>query len=145
MEPRVDPRPAQLAEGRDSRRAGERVTRQGAREGRVVERALSRGVGGGHDVGAARDGRQREAAGQRLAEDGQVGDDAVVLLGAAVGEPEAGHHLVEDEEGAQAIGELTEAGEEPGLRPDGPLERLDDDRGQVGAARRRCARSSRDR
>ena len=50
-----------------------------------------------HDVGAAGDGRQREAAADRLAERADVGRNAVVGLRAAVGEAEAGHDLVEDQ------------------------------------------------
>ena len=50
-----------------------------------------------HDVAPARDRGEREAAADDLAERGEVGHDAVVLLGAAVGEAEAGDDLVEDQ------------------------------------------------
>ena len=50
-----------------------------------------------HDVGAAGDGRQREAASDRLAKGANVGCDAAVGLRTSVGEAEAGHDLVKDQ------------------------------------------------
>ena len=91
----------------------------------------------GHDVGAAGDGRQREAAADGLAERADVGRHAVVGLRAAVGEAEAGHDLVEDQHQAVLLGELAQAFEETGLGRDQALERLDDDAGQLVS----CARA----
>ena len=60
-----------------------------------------------------------------------------MLLGAPVGEPEARHDLVEDEERPQPTRQLPEALQEPGPRANGPLKRLHDDGGQVGPVLRR--------
>jgi len=49
------------------------------------------------------DAREREAAGHDLAEGREVGNDLVELLGAAVGEAEAGDDLVEHERHAVAV------------------------------------------
>ena len=49
-----------------------------------------------HDRGRGPVGRRRQAAADDLAQRRQVGRDAVELLRAAVGDAEAGHHLVED-------------------------------------------------
>ena len=53
-----------------------------------------------HDLGLAREERERIAARDGLAEDGQVGSDAQILLRAAGREPEARDHLVEDQQRA---------------------------------------------
>ena len=57
--------------------------------------------GGVHDLGAAGDGGERQAAGDALGGDDEVGHDALVLAGehgAGAGEP--GLHLVGDEDDA---------------------------------------------
>lgn len=66
---------------------------------------------------------------------GDIGDDAEVLLGPAVGDAEAGHHLVEDQEGAvlgaevsQPLQELLGGLDEAGVAHHG----LQDHRGHVG-------------
>src|SRR5438874_61881 len=51
-----------------------------------------------HHVLAAAEASHRKSAADHLAEAGQVGLDAVALLGPTARHPEAGHHLVEDEE-----------------------------------------------
>ena len=53
-----------------------------------------------HDVGAAADRGEREAAADDLAEDREVGRDAEPALRAAGPDAEAGDHLVEHEERA---------------------------------------------
>jgi hypothetical protein len=50
-----------------------------------------------HDVGAASEGSDGEAPAYDLAQGGEVGTDAVELLGSAEREAEAGHDLVQDE------------------------------------------------
>ncbi len=65
-----------------------------------------------HRLARAGVGRRRQAAADHLAEHGQVGFDAVQLLGAAAGDAEAGDHLVEDEQGAGLAGGLAEELEE---------------------------------
>ena len=80
-----------------------------------------------HDVVASGDGRQREAAGDGLAERAKIGRYAVQLLRAAVGEPEACNHLVEYEGDAELGREVAQSPEEAGLRRYQSLERLYDD------------------
>ena len=53
-----------------------------------------------HHVAAATVRAQRQSAADDLAECGEVGRDAEQLLRAAERQPEAGHHLVEDQERA---------------------------------------------
>ena len=60
-----------------------------------------------HDIRAAAIGAQRQAAADDLAERREVGRDAEKLLRPAVGQPEAGHHLVEDEQCAMLRREPT--------------------------------------
>ena len=83
-----------------------------------------------HQVGAAREGRERQAAAGDLAENRQVGPDAVELLRASAGDPEARDDLVEDEHGAAGIGERSQRLEEARLGRDDahvPGDGLDDD------------------
>ena len=56
-----------------------------------------------HDVGPAAERADRQAAADHLAEAGEVGADAEQLLGAAAGDAEAGDHLVEDQQRADAV------------------------------------------
>ena len=89
------------------------------------------GSNGLHQVGGGADRGEREAAAHDLAHAGDVRHHAVVLLGAAVGQPEAGDDLVEDQQDAVAPRDLAETLEESGLGRDQPLEGLDDHRGQL--------------
>ena len=52
---------------------------------------------------APADGADRQAAADDLAERGQVGRHVVLRLGAAATEPEAGDHLVEDQQRTDAV------------------------------------------
>ena len=61
-----------------------------------------------HQVAPAAERGAREAAAHHLAEDGEVGRDAVALLRPAAGDPEPGDHLVEDQERAVLVAEETE-------------------------------------
>ena len=68
-----------------------------------------------------------------LPEHRQVGRDAVPLLRPAACDPEAGDHLVEDEEGAARVAERPQRLEEAGLRRHDahvPRHRLDEHRGE---------------
>ena len=76
-----------------------------------------------------------KAAAHDLAEGGQVRHHPVVLLGAAVGEAEAGDDLVEDQRDAVARGDRAHALEKARLRHDQPLERLHDHRGEIVVVR----------
>ena len=83
-----------------------------------------------HQLGATAERREREAAADDLAEDRQVGPHAVQLLRPAARDPEAGDHLVEDEQRARRVAERAQRLEEAGLRRDDahvPGDRLDQD------------------
>jgi hypothetical protein len=75
-------------------------------------------------------GGDRVAA-DHLAGAGQVGHHAVALLGAAPGQPESGHDLIEDQHDAVLAGAGAQRLQEPWLGPERPLQRLDDDGRQV--------------
>ena len=96
-----------------SSRRSRKVVRPGGHRQRIareraglVDRPDGRDVV--HDRGRGTIGRRRQAAADDLAQDRQVGRDAIARLGAAVGQAEAGHHLVEDEEGPVLLGQLAE-------------------------------------
>ena len=98
-------------------RGGDRVPRQGAG---LVDRALRGEVP--HQVGAAAERGGGQATAHHLAEGHQVGAPA---LGRAVeaplaelARPEAGHHLVADEQGSVGRAGLGEEGVEAGQRRD---------------------------
>src|SRR5205807_7051684 len=93
---------------------GHGVAVEGAGLGDVPGLPLERGIEVLHDLRRAADGRQGESAPDHLAEGRQVGDDAVVLLRAAVGQAEARDDLVEDERDPVAPGDGAEPGEESG-------------------------------
>ncbi len=87
-----------------------------------------------HDVGSAAEGSAGEAAADDFAEGGEVGGDVVELLRSAEGDAEAGHDLVEDEEGAVGGGHFAQACEVAGVGWDGAGVAdygLDDDAGDV--------------
>ena len=82
---------------------------------------------------AAADGRHRQSAADRLAHRGQVGRHAVVGLRAAVGDRE-GDHLVEDQDDAEARGDVAQPLEvlrRGGDHPGGALHGLDQDGGDA--------------
>ena len=84
-----------------------------------------------HQLGPAAERRRRQPAADDLAEDRQVGRDAVALLRAAAGDAEAGDHLVEDEQRAARVAERPQRLEEAGRRRDDAHvagDRLDEDR-----------------
>jgi hypothetical protein len=122
----------ELGERRPSGRHRQRVA--GERAG-LVDRAGRRHLA--HQVAAAAEGAGRQAAADHLAEGGQVRPDAEQLLGAAPGHPEAGHHLVEDEERAVAVAQRAQPLEIAGLRRHQAHvagDRLDEDGGDLAAA-----------
>ena len=85
-------RVVEVVEGGEPGRRGQRVPRQRARLVHGPERGERR-----HDLGAAAEGADRQAAADDLAEARQVGGDAEQRLRAAPGDPEPGDHLVEDQ------------------------------------------------
>ena len=62
---------------------------------------------------------------------GDIRGDAEIFLGAAIGEAEAGHHLVENQHHVVVVADFAQTGQETGFGKDHPLHRLDDDTGQV--------------
>ena len=113
-ESRLEPRAAPLELVVDARIAEPPQHRQpgGGRQRIPGERArLVDGAGRReqlHHVGAAAERGERQPAADDLAEDRQVGRDAVALLRAAAGDAEAGDHLVEDEQRARRVAELAQ-------------------------------------
>ena len=102
----------------------------------MAHRAGPPRVEDGHHVLAAAERRERVAAADDLAQGRQVGPHAVALLGTTVRDPER-DDLVEDQQGAHALGERSQPVEEAGLgRADatGTLDGFDDDRGEVALA-----------
>ena len=79
----------------------------------------------------AQHGGQGVAAAHDFAHGAEVGRDAVEFLGAAVGQPEAGHHLVENQRDVVAGGQAPKPLEETGTRGDDALQGLDYDRRQL--------------
>ena len=82
-----------------------------------------------HHVGRAAEGADRKPAADDLPEHRQVGADAEPLLRAAARDPEAGDHLVEDEQRARRVAELAQRLEEARRGRDDahvPGDRLDD-------------------
>ena len=67
-----------------------------------------------------------KTASDDLSERAEVGRHAIVLLRAAVREPEPRHDLVEYQGNAVLVRDVTQSFEEAGLRGDDALERLDD-------------------
>ena len=91
-----------------------------------------------HQLGAPAESADRHAAANHLAEHGQVRAQAVALLGAAGTDPEAGHHLVEDEQRAVPVAQRAQGLQESGLRQDAAHvagDGLDDRGGELPAAR----------
>ena len=113
-QPRVGAGLPQLGEGGEPGHRGDGIAVQGADLGDVVGGALQARIEGAHDLLAPAHGGQRKAAAHDLAHRGEVGDDAVVLLGAAVGEAKARHHLVEDQRNLVAPRQLAQALQESG-------------------------------
>ena len=74
---------------------------------------------GAHDLFAAGHRGDRIAIGHRLGEGGDVGLDAMEGLNAALGDAEAGLHLVDDQQHAIFVAELARELDEFGRRRDG--------------------------
>ena len=114
--------------GRDRR--GERMG-LGAVRGREQEHARPVVViepAQAHELAPAGERRDREAVGERLAEGGEVGDDVVQLLRAAVVPAEAGDHLVEDQQRAVGVAQALQRVQVARRRVLG-ARRLEDQRG----------------
>ena len=100
---------AQQLERGDARGGGQRIAAQRA--------GLKHFAGGQHvihDVGASAVGANGQSAADDLAQRGQVGCDLPKLLSPAKGDAKAGHHFVEDEQGAMPGGERSQCRHEFG-------------------------------
>ena len=129
----VGVRPLQGLKRGDARRNRQGVAGQGARLVHGTQRGNLL-----HDLPSAAVGAHGEAPTDDLAKARQVRRDAVALLGAAIGHPEAGDHLIEDEQGVVAAGELPKPRQEPVLgRNDAHVasHRLDDHAGNLSWVR----------
>ena len=82
-----------MLQGRDAGRHGQRVA--GKRAGLVDTAGRGKLL---HDLVFAAEGSHRQAAADDLAQGGHVRGHAVQFLGPAVGHPEAGHDLIEDQD-----------------------------------------------
>ena len=119
-----------LLEHGDRGGGGDRVAAEGAAE--------AAGLRGVHDLGAAGDGGEREAAGDALGAQHEVGDEAEVLAREVrAGAGHAALDLVGDEDDAVRGAPLLQRGQvavgrnhEAALA----LDRLDDEAGEVGGA-----------
>ena len=118
-------------QGLDGGRRGDPVARVGAAVADLVGEDA-------HDLLATTEGRGRIAVAHRLGVRRQVRRDPEELGRAALGEPEAGLDLVEDQQDPEFLGQGPDRLVEAGLGHD-PLgvaeDRLDDDRGDLLAAR----------
>ena len=106
---------AQLAQGGQARRHGQGIARQRS--------SLENGTGRhhpGHDVCTAAKGAHGQAAAYDFAKHGQVWRLLKKLLSAAIGETEARHHFVENQQGAVFFGLLAKRGQEAALRANEP-------------------------
>ena len=120
---------AQIADGGDAGGHGERIAaeRAGLVDGPERRELI-------HDVGAAAEGADGQAAADDLAEGGEVGADAVEFLRSAEGHAEAGHDFVEDEQRAVLRGERAQGFEVAGRGRDAARvadDGLDDDGGDL--------------
>ena len=118
-------------QGGEAGSAGNRVAVQSADlvdKGIVVGRSP---VVNREDVRSPQHRRQWVTAAHDLAHGAHVRRNAVELLGAAVGQPEAGYHLVEYERDVVALGQVSQPLKEPWLGGDNPLDRFYDHRGDV--------------
>ena len=124
----VHGRVAEAAQHGGSGRGRERVPGQRARLVDVAD-----GSEALHQLGAAAERRRRQAAADDLAEDREVGRDAVALLRPAARDAEAGDHLVEDEQRPARVAQRPQRLEEAGGRRDDAHvagDRLDEDRSE---------------
>ena len=110
-----------------ARHRRDRITAQGSRHAHELFRRNGPLVEVGHQLLRAGNRGQREAAADHLAERAEVRRHAVVLLTAAVGVTEAGHHFVENQRHARFMGDLAQSLEEAGLGRYQALLRLHND------------------
>ena len=138
---RVEAVRRQLGERRQPRRHRQRI---GVERSAVADAVVSPRVEQRHHVGAAAERADRQPAADDLAQRGQVGRDAVATLRAVVADAE-GDDLVEDEQRARVVRELSKEREELVRRRHDaarPEHRLDDHRRQIVQMRlERSARS----
>ncbi len=127
MQPRVGPLLPKDGQRRAGRGGGDGVAAQGGGRPDVgIGRAEPLFADERHDVFPPPVHPDGVPAAQCLAVRHEVGHDTIVFLGPAVGESEAGDHLVEDEQHAVASGDLAQAGQKPVHRRQAAVQRLYD-------------------
>lgn len=92
---------------------GDRVTRKCAG---LVHRAGRGNIL--HDFFLATEGTNRHTAADHLTQSGQIRCHAIVALGTALGDAEASHHFVDDQQGAELIAKFTQSFKETCNRRD---------------------------
>ncbi len=125
----VDLAAPQLMQRGDPRRHGEGVPREGARLVDVAGRSDPL-----HDLPASAEGTHRQSPADDLAQRRHVRRHPEAFLGTAVGQPEAGHHLVEDEHGTETSRDVAQPLQEARRRRHAahvPGHRLHDHRGDL--------------
>ena len=125
----MNPRLRHFVQAGEARRHGDRVAGEGAR---LVDRASGRQ--GVHDLTAAAEGAYRHPTADDFPETGQIRLHAVISLGARQRHAEAGHHFVDDQQGAELIAQRAQARQELRLRRNAVHisgHRFDDDAGDI--------------
>jgi len=84
-----------------------------------------------HDLSACPQCGQRKPAADDFPQRADIGHDAVKFLRAAIGQTEAGNYLVKYKQHVVLIGKGTQPFKETRLRRDDPLQRLDDNSGNI--------------
>ena len=128
VQPVVDSVGSEGVERGEARRRPDGIAVERAADPSIGRLPAPAGPGQVEHVAAPADGGDREAAGKSLPQRAEIGNHVVALLRAAPGQPEARHDLIEDQERAARLRQRPQAGQETGLRAQGALERLDDDR-----------------
>ena len=126
VQPLERPGPLQHLEGRQRRRAGDRIAAEGPRVHGEPPALRSGGCDALEQLGAPDYRADRIPSPKRLSQRGQIRHDAVVLLGAPQGQPKPGDHLVEDQGNVALRRDRPDTGQEPRFRRYVAQERLDD-------------------
>ena len=120
---------------RQRHRAADGIAEERAGVNRLAARRRPRGV---HQVRAANAGRERKAAGERLAETNQIGDNAAVFARKPFSGPaEAGVNFIGNQQRAGLVAQFPERRQKVRRRDvdaAARLHRLDEDRADVFAA-----------
>ncbi|EJK92630.1 hypothetical protein UUU_06160 [Klebsiella pneumoniae subsp. pneumoniae DSM 30104 = JCM 1662 = NBRC 14940] len=125
----MDPRLRHFVQAGEASRHGDRVAGEGAR---LIDR--TGGSQGIHHLTAAAEGAYRHPAADDFPQTGQIRLHAVVSLSACQRHAEAGHHFVDNQQGAKFVAQGAQARQEFRLRRNAVHisgHRLDDDAGDL--------------